>query len=109
MRRTLLWVLPLSGVTACTFPDVEYADGGTCPELAGCEAGAKDCDTIALSARDGCMQGCTMMNPSESEECMETCEDSLYQARVKCSDYCTGCAPPACASATAMCQEASGL
>jgi hypothetical protein len=100
------WGLLLAGVAACTFPDVTYSDseGGVCPELAGCESIAQDCDTTALQKHADCLHEC-----NGQVECETGCNYMLGDARATCAVDCEACAPPACGNTTSACQTAAGF
>ena len=59
------WALPVAALVAlaaCTFPDVDYADGdaGSCPGLATCTASAMQCAAAAQGANTTCVAQCHM-------------------------------------------------
>jgi hypothetical protein len=106
MRFARLYVLPLVGVAACTFPDVTYsdADGGTCPQLAGCESIAEGCNGTAMYMHMNCWHAC-----NGQSKCQMDCNYTLSSARTACAMDCETCAPAACGDTTTACQTAAGV
>ena len=116
MRHALGRVLALAcgtALSACTFPDVDYGDGGAggssssgtepCMELPGCTDAAASCAALASGTATACVQHCKN-NPA----CMTKCAQQLTGARASCATTCESCLP-SCSTATSACRTSAGL
>jgi hypothetical protein len=95
---------------ACTFPDVDYADGGvstgaggSCPGLDACTGAAASCASTANAAWSTCTVNC-----HGGMGCIDKCGMTLSSELSACDTTCTGCAPPGCSGAVAACKTATG-
>jgi hypothetical protein len=110
----LAGLVGLGGLCACTFPDVDYADGGggsatstsatpdECSGLAACEVAAKSCASNANGAHDACTQACKG-NPG----CTMKCDQAQMSALLSCATTCADSGAPGCNGAPAGCAAAA--
>ncbi len=123
MGGVLRWILLLAvgqglpAIAGCTFPDVDYADGGAggasptassgsgdpCAEVSVCTATASTCDAMAEGIAGTCSQHC-----KNNPVCTMKCDQQLTAARDGCAMTCVTCAP-GCSTAPAACRSAAGL
>jgi hypothetical protein len=93
---------------ACTFPDVDYADGGdaggSCPGLDPCTAAASGCAATANGVWTACNTTC-----GTNMGCTKKCDMDRMTALAGCDMTCTSCAPPACSTAADACKAAAGM
>jgi hypothetical protein len=91
-------------IAGCTFPDVDYADGGSgsCPGLDPCTVAATSCKTAMEAQHSTCIAGC------HSSACATKCDETLVSDLSTCAATCTSCAPSSCTGAAAACQQAAG-
>jgi len=117
MRTVLVFAL-LVFTTACTFPDVDYTDGGagatgssstssssaTCSVLSACATDAMNCADLADNKHKGCI------NPCKTDAiCLADCDAALHSELVTCAAACGSCAAPSCGSTPTNCESLVGL
>jgi hypothetical protein len=112
MRLRSLALAALAALAAaCTFPDVDYADGGassgaggSCPGLDPCTAAAASCAAMANGVWTTCTTAC-----HAAMGCTNKCDLDQATALSTCDATCTSCAPPGCSTAAAACKAAAGM
>lgn len=103
-------------LSACTFPDVDYADGGVsasggsagsgpCPASPSCANDAKSCADLADKKDNACTHQCKPTMP----DCVAQCDAELATALGVCSASCVSCAGAACGGAPTNCDALVGL
>jgi hypothetical protein len=110
--RSLVATVLLVAPAACTFPDVDYAAGGAgtggnadagCTGLDSCTGTAMSCAGGAQATHTACVAPC------KNATCTMKCDMDLATTLALCSQTCSTCAGPSCASAPAACSSAAGL
>ncbi|MFT3768937.1 MAG: hypothetical protein QM820_26145 [Minicystis sp.] len=103
---TLMWF------AACTFPDVDYADGGVtsstsgggdagdvCPVPSSCALTAMNCAQQADKKDMSCRKSC-----QSNTTCMAQCDAALQSMLAGCMTACDTCGAPACGDTTTNCK-----
>ncbi len=112
--RTIALLACAAALTACTFPDVDYAsDSGTggsssagsesCADLAQCTSAAASCANMTAALLVQCDQRC-----KNDPVCATKCQQQVTTVRAGCAMTCATCAG-GCAMAAASCRTSAGL
>jgi hypothetical protein len=99
-----------ASAVACTFPSVDYDDGGPACSVTGkCADDAKKCGETAHTEHVECVFKC---NNKPGSTCVNECDSALTGASAACIAGCQLCGQqqPACADAspTASCEAIVG-
>ncbi|MDI1448784.1 hypothetical protein [Polyangium sp. 6x1] len=103
------------GVSACTFPAIDYVDadeseGGACAATPKCVSDIDTCSKQAEGQRFMCMSQCQKTGPMNLNPDCSTCDSAHETDLLVCVAQCEACsANTGCANATESCRSLLGL